>query len=165
MVVKIKLIIFLIIIANMLSSFGQNSTVRGIDPEKTLLVICKMVFEPKDTLNPIIKSKFCDNESKTFFLNGLELPFDSLVKLQLSYKNTLRNQCFYDLKYNEDDSLNCIAHINYYITIKIPIFLNGKEISLEQSVKILGRVLPNELLSIQRVKKKERIEITTKLKY
>ena len=163
MVVKIKLII-LLILASMLCSFGQNNTVRGEEPQKTSLVMCKMVFHPKDTLNPIIKSKFCDVQSKTFFLNGLELPFDSLVKLQLTYKNTLSNQCFYELKYKENNTSNCIEHINYYITIKIPIFLNGKEIPLERSIKMLETVSPNEMLTIQRVKKKGRIEITTKLK-
>ena len=164
MVVKIRLIILLIIISNMLCSFGQNSTVRSHYPQKTSLIMCKIIFQPKDTLNPVIKSKFCDNLSKTFFLNGLKLPFDSLVKLQLRSKDLFNNQCLYELKYKGDDSSTCIEHVNYYITIKIPIFLNGKEIPLERSVKILERVSPNDLLSMQRVKKKGRIDITTKLK-
>ena len=164
MVVKIKQKIFLlIIIGNVLFSFGQNSTVRGPEPLQTILVTCHMVFYPKNTLHPIIRNEFCENESKTFFLNGLELPFDSLMKLQLTYKNTLKKQSFYELKYKENNTSNCIEHINYYITIKIPIFLNGKEIPLENGFEILGAITPSEIVSIQRrnphSKKKGRIEI------
>lgn len=145
----------------MLCSFGQNSTVRGHDIQKTSLVLCKMTLHPKDTLNPVIKSKFCEGQSKTFFLNGLELPFDSLVKLNLRIKNQLENQSFYELRYKEDDPLYCIEHINYFITIKIPIFVNGEKIPLEKSFEILGSIAPNEIVSIQRLKGK--IEIKAKL--
>ena len=168
MVVKIKQRIFLLIlIGNLLFSFGQNSTVRGQEPLQTILVTCHMVFYPTDTLNPVIRNEFCENESKTFFLNGLELPFDSLVKLQLTYKNTIKKQSFYELKYKENNRSNCIEHINYFITIKIPIFVNGKEISLEESFEILRTIAPSEIISIQRFypysKKKGKIEIITKL--
>ena len=169
MVVKIKqTIFFLILTGNLFFSFGQESNIRGATPQKIMIITNKMVFFPKDTLSPVIRHKYCDGQSKTFFLNGLELPFDSLVKLQLTYKNALKGQSFYELKYKENNRSNCIEHINYYITIKIPIFLNGKELSLEESSKILGAIMPNEIVSIQRFyhysKKKGRIEITTKLK-
>ena len=169
MVVKVKQKIFLLIlIGNIFFSFGQESNIRGATPQKIMIITNKMVFYPKDTLSPVIRHKYCDNQSKTFFLNGLELPFDSLVKLQLKDRNVFNKQSFYELKYKENSSSNCIEHINYYITIKIPISLNGKELSLEESSKILRAITPSEIVSIQRFyyysKKKGRIEITTKLK-
>jgi len=167
MVVKIKQRIFLLIlIGNILFSFGQNSTVRGQEPQKTMIITNKMVFYPKDTLNPVVRNEFCENQSKTFFLNGLELPFDSLVKLQLTDKNVLNKQSFYELKYKENNTSGCIEHINYFMTIKVPIFVNGKEISLEESLEVLGAITPSEIVSIQRLypysKKKGKIEIITK---
>ena len=121
-----------------------------------------MVFISIDSLYPMDRMKFCEGQTKAFFLHGLELPFDSLVKLNLRIKNQLENQSFYELRYKENDPLKCIEHINYYITIKIPIFLNGKELPLEKSFEILGAIAPNEIVLIQRLKGK--IEIKTKLR-
>ena len=171
MVVKIKQTLLLLIVAgNIFFSFGQDSNVRGhiIHYQKTLIVTCRMVFSSIDTLYPIVRIKDCENQTKTFFLHGLELPFDSLVKLELRIKNQFENQSFYELKYKENDPFNCIEHINYYVTIKIPIFLNGEEIPLEKSFEILNAIAPDEIVSIRRIypylKKKGRIEIVTKLR-
>ena len=167
MVVKIKQIILLsILTGNIFFSFGQNSTVRSqpIDYPKTKIVTRKMVFDSKDTLYQIVRIEYCEGQTKTFFLNGLELPFDSLVKLNLRKIKQSTKQSFYELRYKENDPLNCIEHINYYITVKIPIFVNGVMAQIENSYENTKSI---EIISLKMLyphsKKKNRIDVLIKI--
>ncbi len=166
MVLKIMRYLFLIFFSvNLFWVYGQSNTLRGPDIEQTYIVINKIIFYPKDTLNIFVKNKNCENQTNTFFLNGLELFQDSLLKLKLTHKDVFGNESFYEIKYESNDSSQCIEHINYFIFVKIPIFLNGKELTME-SMKLLGNIKPNEIKSIRKEhpfsKRKQRIVIITK---
>jgi hypothetical protein len=167
MVLRIKHQLFtILLLGSVCFSFGQINSVRKADPQETLLITCGMIFHPKDMLNPVIKSPVCENKTESFFLNGLELPLDSLAKLNLNRKQVYNNQSFYELCFKGNDSLSCIEHINFFITVTISIILNGEELSMAKSLAVLENISTDKIISIKRLyphsKRKTSIEIVAK---
>ena len=67
----------------------------------------------------------------------------------------------------DDVSGKCISTVNFYLTTTIPIYLNGVLIPLEQCENVLGAIRQEDLISVQRFKRKnrkklERIEVITR---
>lgn len=108
---------------------------------------------------------FCVEKKRVYFLEGLEVPETAFLKLGLKQKDIINDKACYFYTYRNQDTTDCIEQANLYLSVNIPIKLNGLE--LQETKKGLKQIAPEQLLTVTRVKSffgKGFIEITTKVR-
>lgn len=171
----------------------KNCRDCGMDPSRPSLIVgFKMLFYPIDSAyynyfivdsvrpdsyicyslcNPLYKDiprfHFCKNVIYTYYLNQLNLSDSQIIALSLDYeKDMLKTLCKYEFVFfkKRQDS---ISQINFFLTTKIPIYLNNELVPFDQSEEVLGQIQKKDIISIQRIKrryrrKNDRIDIITR---
>lgn len=128
--------------------------------------ICFLLCNPLYDYIP--RFHHCGKVDHCAYLNHLKLSDSLIYCLNLSYeKNMQKTACLYEFIFSDDISGKCISTVNFYLTTTIPIYLNGVLIPLEQCENVLGAIRQEDLISVQRFKRKnwkklERIEVITR---
>jgi hypothetical protein len=104
-----------------------------------------------------------------YHLNGLELPLDTIKKLDFSKKRNkdLLQHGVYSPIFDTTKMKECVLGLNLYLTSVIPIYLNGTLVPFEQCEEILSLINSENIVSVQRIERKyrrknDRIDIVTK---
>lgn len=143
-------------------------------PKDTFLLVSNYSFEDClricDDKFPYPIFKLCsDGEIQYHYhLNGLELPLDTIEKLDFSktWKKDLLLQCVYSPIFNDKMMNECILGFNLFLTTFVPIYLNGTFVPFEQCKEVLSLINPENIVSVQRVERKyrrrnDRIDVIT----
>ena len=144
-------------------------------PKDTFLLVTNYSFEDClricDDKFPYPIFKLCsDGEIQYHYhLNGLELPLDTIKKLDFSKnrKKDLLPKGLYTPIFSEKGKNECIVGFDLFLTTFVPIYLNGTLIPFEQCETVLNRIHSDDVISVQRAERKyrrksDRIDIVTK---
>lgn len=90
---------------------------------------------------------YCKNFNKTFSINQLPISEHDFYLLHLNMCDIDSEKCYYTEEYSGDS----ISQINFYAMVKIPIFIDGKEI--QQSDTLLTTALQDKKLKFHKEKR------------
>lgn len=160
MVLEIKIAIVTLIVCLSSSlcnaqegSCKTSSEIRG----SIVLVYGGILFEPLNKYSNKSDSIKCKDQEEEYYLNGLQINKEQFMKLNLSHKDlsndsttvfNRRSKVGYGTyEYHFQKGWDCSNRITYRMEVKLPFFVNGKEISQKsQSQKLSGI----EILTIER---------------
>jgi hypothetical protein len=124
-----------------------------------VLVYGGILFEPLNEVSNKRDRILCKEYSELFYLNGLQLNKDQFINLALT-SCYLSNDSTFFLKrgsskrgygtYEYELNEFCVNHIIYRANVKLPIILNGNELSADKQEETLSTIPPSEILSIER---------------
>jgi hypothetical protein len=125
--------------------------VRGPDIKYIVLVINRLIFKPKNPQCAIksFKSINCWNYKNNFYIEGIELSEDSFNNLNIRQKNVVDSLTCYCFDYKDNDTLSCISTFYYYVSVKIPIILNGVKLTAEEKEIVLSKIPKEDLQEIR----------------
>lgn len=154
-----------------------------------LIVACHTLFYPKDTFllvtnysfedciricddkfpYPIFKLCSDDKIQYRYHLNGLELPLDTIKKLDFpkTWKKDKLPKGLYTPIFSEKGKNECIVGFDMFLTTFVPIYLNGTLVPFEHCEAVLNQIHSEDVISVQRAERKyrrkgDRIDIVTK---
>ena len=102
--------------------------------------------------------EFCDDCRKSYYINGLPISKNEIISLKLKNKDLNIWDCMFYPKQTEDD---CISEVEFHISTKLPIYINGTEYS-EQNTDV-DEELKDKTLNFK--KEKERFKKKIMVKY
>ena len=174
---KILFIITNIFLICSFNSFGQTDSLDNnirICGEfvETIIIVNRVAFKPKSQEYNIDfrkkKKEDCWNCTHINYIDGLEVSDEILNNLGLSLKrnrDVIDSLTCYSFKYRNDDPKNCIETYYYYVTLKIPIILNGVKLNHEEKETILSAIKMDEIHEVKTKRnfwgKALAVEITT----
>ncbi len=127
--------IFFIYLGFFNHAFGQNIETKQLEPcgdnIKQMLIVNGLVFNQRTKLDSInnIQTKFCDSIPHIYFLEGLELSERQFLDIGIKAKDCIQENLVYEFANNQNDSVKCIDTIYLFVSLAIPIHLNGKELT------------------------------------
>lgn len=156
----VRLFLSLLSLVIVLPLYGQQKEINiGHKVDEYVLFYQGIVFEPLTIASNKPSSVLCKEHEKRFYVNGLELEEEQFAKLDLllidlsnyrltdlNGRSTKGSRGVYEYEFKED----CVDRIIYRVTVKLPIFLNRKEVSMDNQEATLRKVLPDEIVSIKR---------------
>ncbi len=164
---KIYILIIQIIFFNQLFSQFIESNKRDPCGEVTghLYIINGNIFYPKTQTDnkPQSEIKFCDGNKHIYYLEGLQLTEKKFLEIGIKRKDIIKKKSVYVYQYKNNDTTNCVEFINLFISVSIPIILNGVELKGDEREKKLRNLTTEKIVSIVRKKSFGRciIEIKT----
>ena len=179
-----KIFIILIFFSSILficncNSFGQTeqkdtvktninyNNVRGPDITGFVIALNRIIFIAKISHHNIRNFKFnlCWNIKNIYYLEGMELSEDFFFNLNLRQKNVVDSLTYVSFDYRNKDTLNCIETEYFFITLKIPIILNGIKLKPEEKKDVLSKIRKEDLQTVRTNRnfwgKNKAVEITT----
>jgi hypothetical protein len=169
-----KLITTLIFYSAMFFQLNAQNVVSGIRGPCSQTIpqyiypINGILFYPKtQTENrPDSLYNFCDNiRKRIFFLDGLEMSEDIFLKLNLKQKYVTNKGAWYIYQYKKQDTTNCVESTSLFLSINIPIKLNGVELNPYEKETVLKKIQSGQLVAINSKRNifgKATIEIITR---
>ena len=132
-----------------------------------IFVMNGLVFVPENHQcnKPCKDVNFCENYETKYYIDGFEIPEDFLLDLHLKQKDVIDDKTCYRYEYYKNDTINCVITLNLFISLKIPIVLNGVELELENRSLILMKINADKIIKIKKKRSifgKTIIEITTR---
>ncbi len=118
-------------------------------------------FKPlnENANKPIIN--LCNIYKEKFYLNGLQLDNEQFINLRLlprhlsndsttafTHRSSKQGYGTYEYRYEKGEG--CAYEIIYKIKTKLPIILNGIELSMDKQEATLSKIVTAEILSIER---------------
>lgn len=134
-------------------SYKTSSEIRG----SIVLVYGGIFFEPLNKYSNKSDSIKCKDQEEEYYLNGLQINKEQFMKLNLSHKDlsndsttifNRRSKLGYGTyEYHFQKGRDCSNKITYRMEVKLPFFVNGKEINQESQNQKLSGI---EILTIER---------------
>lgn len=159
-------------------SQAQNSDLIDCcgEDKSHVFVYGGIVFEPFNESSNISDAALCSAYEEEFYLNGLRIDKASFINLQLlsqhlsndsttlfNRKKSKRGYGTYEYSY--ETGIDCANKIIFRVATKLPISLNGKELSAAEQKDKLSLIEPDSIIAIIRKPgfyKTGKIEITIK---
>lgn len=162
---KIHILIIQILFVNQLFSQCTESNIRRPEVTGHLYIISGNIFYPKTQADnkPQSKMKFCDGVKHIYYLEGLQLSEDKFLEIGIKRKDIIEKKSEYAYLYKNNDTTDCVEFFNLFISVSIPIILNGVELKDDEIEKTLRNLATEKIVSIVRKKSlgKGTIEIKT----
>jgi hypothetical protein len=123
------------------------------------------IFNPRTPAeNKPYAIKYCDTYDRIYYLEGLKLSEKKYFEIGIKRNDFIKNKLEFANEYKNNDTTSCVELIDLFVSVSIPIKLNGKELNCEDREKILKNIPSGELFRIRRKKPflgKAVIEIAT----
>jgi len=151
--------------------FLQLSAQNKRDPCGTTVqyiqVMNGIIFTAKDAQSDKSSEliRFCKNYKKSYTIEGLDIPEHLFLNLHLKQKDVMESKTWYSYRYKNQDTNQCVIHVDFFISLKIPIKLNGVELKPAEKETALQKISTDKIVSItlkHPILSKATVEITTK---
>ena len=140
---------------------GDNQVWVCGDDISFVLLYGGVQFRPANEASNKSDTVLCDIYIEQFYLNDLQLNKQQFIGLNLASPylrndsttifnrgSSKRGYGTYEYKY--DGRASCANKIDYIVSVKLPIFLNGVELKTNEQETELAKITPPEILSVER---------------
>ncbi len=163
--------IALVVLISPIATFGQTDSTRFRiicgTPTGMIYAVNGNIFSPKNpgSNKSQFEIKFCDGSKHIYYLEGLQLVENKFLEIGIKRKDILEKKSVFTYQYKNHDTTSCVEFINLFVSVSIPIRLNGMELKDDEKESVLNKIRPEQLVTIKRVSsffRKDFIEIRSR---
>jgi len=135
---------------------GQDTSKRILYPHyegQWGRVAYGLFFLPLDSDTKRLDSSvdFCPDYTRLYFLDGLELS-EEMFELENLFKGVTKEERWYTFKFRDSDTTKCVEVLRFFLTVKVPVVLNGLELESFETERVLAEIRPEQIVSVKKRK-------------
>lgn len=140
---------------------GQSQTFVRVTHE----VPCRPLDSFTLSLDSLSSPVFCPDLTRRYNLDSLEISEDLFEREKLF--RVVKKLGWYSFLFENSDTSACVSILKFFLTIEVPVVLNGVELSDAEKVSALDMIDPSRIVSLKAKRRylffgKKYLEILTK---